>query len=62
VNRELLTAELTVTADGRLILRLVCDCATITDTDVTGAGSEFAITCDGCHSVRWIGAGEPIDG
>lgn len=53
MNRELLSAELHH-VDGRTILRLICDCAIVTDADVTDASDEFALTCDGCHSVRWF--------
>ena len=43
-----------VTEDG-LILQCLCDCATVTQITVqTGAGQEFAYTCDGCATSHWL--------
>jgi len=44
---------------GRLVLRLACDCATTTDYVIEDAEHiteprEVAFTCDGCHSARWV--------
>lgn len=57
--RGLLNAQHFTDQEGRPVLRLACDCATITDY-VTGDAAditeprEVVFTCDGCHSTRWI--------
>lgn len=52
MQRDLLTAQIEV-VDGRLILRIICDCASVTDADITDASGEFAITCE-CLTIRWF--------
>lgn len=56
MKRELLSADVIV-HDDRVYLRLMCDCGTVTDADVTqpsAAGVEFAVTCDGCLTATWV--------
>ena len=59
--RSLLWAKPVVTDDGPGI-ELGCDCGTVTvlviaDADKLTVPQDVAVTCDGCHSVRWITAG-----
>ena len=58
MQRDLLTAQIEV-VDGRLILRIICDCGSVTDADITDAPTEFATTCDGCYTVRWFQLARP---
>jgi hypothetical protein len=49
----------TVNADGDPVLTMCCDCGTTTVLTVAGAaaaepGTELAVTCDGCLTVRWL--------
>lgn len=53
---SLLEATIHVDADDRIWLRLFCDCATGVDVDVTHVTGDFAVTCDGCNTVRWFAA------
>lgn len=55
-NRSLLEASVHIDDNGRLWLRLFCDCAHGVDADVTDVTGDFAITCDGCNTVRWFAA------
>ena len=53
MERELLTLDIHQ-IDQATIMRLICDCAAITDIDITNAAGEFAITCNGCYTTRWF--------
>ena len=59
-NRAAIDLELYNDEDGRPVLRIICDCAIITDAvlEIHALG-EFAVTCDGCQTTRWFAISTP---
>lgn len=59
-NRTAVDLRLYTDAEGRPVLRIICDCSIITDAvlEIHALG-EFAITCDGCQTSRWFALGAP---
>jgi hypothetical protein len=56
--RGLLGATASTDEDGNPTLEVACDCATTTlfvfEKLSPIETREVAVTCDGCHSVRWL--------
>lgn len=54
-GRSTVHASQTWDADGRPVVTIGCDCGTTTVATIdVPTGQDFALTCDGCLTVRWM--------